>query len=345
MNQLKHFLEILQIDELSATPKYKQLVNAVLNAVKQGKFKKGDMLPSINEISFTYDISRVTVEKGYNELRKLGVIEAFQGKGYFVANTELFQDSRIFLMFNKLSAHKKLIYDSFVRTLGDKATIDFYIYNNDAKLFCKIVDGKMNQYSHYVIIPHFIEGEKSAIQALNAIPKNKLILLDKLLPDITGNFGAVYENFSKDIYQALFQAIDALQRFSVLKLIFPENSYYPNEILEGFTSFCQSFVFEYKIVYSIKAEEVNIGEVYINLMEDDLFELLEKIEERKLKVGQDIGIISYNETKSKKFIMNGLTTVSTDFESMGVSAAQLILENSKKHIENPFKIVFRSSLI
>lgn len=344
MNQLKQFLEILQIDELSATPKYKQLVNAVLNAVKLEKFKKGDMLPSINEISFSYDISRVTVEKGYNELRKLGIIEAFQGKGYFVANTELFQDLRIFLMFNKLSAHKKIIYDTFVKTLGEKATIDFYIYNNDAKLFCKILENKKQHYTHYVIIPHFFDGEKTAYQAINSIPKSKLILLDKITPEITGNYGAVYENFSKDIYQALFQAIHALQRFSVLKLLFPENSYYPIEIIEGFTTFCQSFVFDFKIVYSISAEEVNVGDVFINLMEDDLFELLEKIEDKKLKVGQDIGIISYNETKSKKFIMNGLTTISTEFEAMGKSAAELILQNSKNHIENPFKIVFRQSL-
>lgn len=36
---------------------------------------------------------------------------------------------------NKLSALKKIIYDAFVETLGEKAAIGFYIYNNDYGLF------------------------------------------------------------------------------------------------------------------------------------------------------------------------------------------------------------------
>lgn len=338
------FIDDFGIDELSATPKYRQLVDAVIQSVKGGKLKQGDLMPSINELSFHTDISRLTVEKSYNELRKLGILEAYQGKGYFVKSTDIKQDFRIFLMFNKLSSHKKIIYDAFVRELGDMASIDFYIYNNDAHMFCKILDSKPDNYTHYVIIPHFVDGEKAAINAINKIPKSKLILLDKKLPEITGNYGAVYENFSRDIYQALFQVLDALQRFSMIKLVFPENSYYPKEIEEGFISFCQSFVFEHKVVYNFEEEEVNPGDVFINLMEDDLFDLLERIELKGLVVGEDIGIISYNETKAKKYIMNGLTTVSTDFESMGRKAAELVLDNSKRHIENPFQIIMRDSL-
>jgi DNA-binding GntR family transcriptional regulator len=341
---MPNFIDNFVIDELSATPKYKQLMDAVIQSIKAGKLHQGDMMPSINELSFSTDISRLTVEKSYNELRKLGVLEAYQGKGYFVKSVDIQQDYRIFLMFNKLSSHKKIIYDAFVKELGEKASIDFYIYNNDARMFCKLLESKNNNYTHYVIIPHFVDGEKMAIQAINNLPKSKLILLDKKLPEITGNYGSVYENFARDIYQALFQVLEALQRFSVIKLVFPENSYYSKEILDGFVSFCQSFVFDYKVVYDIRKEEVSPGDVFINLMEDDLFELLERIEFKGLEIGSDIGIISYNETKAKKYIMNGLTTVSTDFEAMGRKAAELVLDNSKRHIENPFQIILRQSL-
>ena len=44
----------------------------------------------------------------------------------------------------------------------------------------------------------------------------------------------------------------------------------------------------------------NTGEVYINLMENDLVILIEKILAAGLKVGKDVGIISYNETPLKK---------------------------------------------
>lgn len=52
--------------------------------------------------------------------------------------------------------------------------------------------------------------------------------------------------------------------------------------------------------------------------------LIEKIIETKLEVGKQVGVISYNETPLKKIILNGITTISTDFHLMG-GKAQLIL--------------------
>ncbi|MFV8328106.1 GntR family transcriptional regulator [Flavobacterium sp. ZS1P14] len=337
-------IDSLRIDELSATPKYQQLVNAVLNAIKQGVLKKGDAMPSINELSFQYEISRVTIEKGYNKLRKMGILEAFHGKGYFIANTDVSQDLKIFLMFNKLSAHKKIIYDAFVETLCEKAAIDFYIYNNDYGLFKKLLNQQKNAYTHYVIIPHFIEKAEGYQLLIEEIPKEKLIIVGKKIEGITGNYGAVYENFEEDIYNALSKALEPLSKYHTLKLIFPENSYFPKEIVKGFENFCYSYAFNYKIVHDLDLEEVNEGEVYINLMEEDLVKILDKIITLNLTVGEQVGVISYNETPLKKFIMNGLTTISTDFATMGKSAAELVLNASKEHIENPFELILRGSL-
>ncbi|MEO7044665.1 MAG: substrate-binding domain-containing protein, partial [Ferruginibacter sp.] len=63
-----------------------------------------------------------------------------------------------------------------------------------------------------------------------------------------------------------------------------------------------------------------------------------------LKVGEQVGIISYNEIPLKKIILNGITTISSDFDQMGKIAAELILSNSKEHIEVPFKLTLRASL-
>jgi DNA-binding LacI/PurR family transcriptional regulator len=66
--------------------------------------------------------------------------------------------------------------------------------------------------------------------------------------------------------------------------------------------------------------------------------------EKQLVVGRDVGVISYNETPLKKIILNGITTISTDFKMMGEQAAQLILSKSKEHIEIPFSLTLRPSL-
>jgi DNA-binding LacI/PurR family transcriptional regulator len=79
-------------------------------------------------------------------------------------------------------------------------------------------------------------------------------------------------------------------------------------------------------------------------MENDLVELIEKVIIRKLKPGKDIGVISYNETPLKKIILDGITTISTDFKLMGEKTAELVLNNSREHIAIPFKVTLRNSL-
>jgi DNA-binding transcriptional regulator YhcF (GntR family) len=343
MKDIKIF-DFIQIDEFSSTPKYQQLANSILTGIQKDLFKKGAIMPSINEISFEFDISRMTVEKGYNYLKTIGVLDSVPGKGYYIKNIDYQQDLKIFLLFNKLSPHKKIIYDSFVATLDNKAAIDFYIYNNDFNLFRKLITNRKDEYTHIVIIPHFIENETQAYELIDTLPKEKLILLDKMIPRLNGTFGAVYENFEKDIYNALLQANEALQKYKVIKLIFPEHSYFPKEIITGLVNFCNDHAFDYKIIHSVSDEKIMEGDVFINLMEDDLVLLIEKLIDEKHEIGKKVGIISYNETPLKRLLLNGLTTVSSDFNSMGVTTAQMILDNDKAHVENPFNLKMRRSL-
>ena len=129
-------------------------------------------MPSINELSIKLDIARDTVERGYKHFKNSGIIEAVPRRGYFIKNIEFLQTLKIFLLFNKLSAHKKTIYDSFAASLGENALIDFYIYNNNFLLFKRLLSNKKDDYSHYVIIPHFIDGGANAHEIINTIPKS-----------------------------------------------------------------------------------------------------------------------------------------------------------------------------
>src|SRR3954468_5018370 len=204
--------KLIDIDIYSATPKYLQLANSIIKAIREQKVIANDVLPSINELSFEFEVSRDTAEKGYKYLKKIGILGSFPGKGYFVKNASVTQSLKVFLLFNKLSAHKQIIYDSFVKALNDVAFIDFYIYNNDFSLFKKLLHNKQDDYTHFVIIPHFNEGDEKAAEVINTIPREKLVILDKLLPGMSGEYSAVYENFAQDIYDALEQALTPLSK-------------------------------------------------------------------------------------------------------------------------------------
>lgn len=343
---MKHpnIFDWIRVDEFAATPKYLQLTNSILKAIENGMIRTNDGMPSINELSYELEISRDTAEKGYKYLKKMGVLGSVPGKGYFIQNTDFHKTLRIFLLFNKLSAHKKILYDAFIASLGEYTVVDFYIYNNDFGLFKKLLSGRKEDYSHYVIIPHFLDGRERAHDIINSLPKEKLLLLDKKIPGITGEYAAVYQDFGQDIYSALEKAREQLSKYHTIKIIFPGYTYHPVEILQGCSRFCQEYAFSYKVVHSIADEPIGEGEVYINLMEEDLVVLIERIICLKLAVGRQVGVISYNETPLKKIILDGITTISTDFQEMGVMAARQILNNTHDQQEVPFYLTLRNSL-
>jgi hypothetical protein len=127
-------------------------------------------------------------------------------------------------------------------------------------------------------------------------------------------------------------------------MIFPDKNYYPPGIIRGFSNFCLDFAFEYKIISDLDREPIARGEAYIDLCEKDLVCLIERIVSMNLRIGEDVGILSYNETPVKKIILNGITTISIDFQKMGALAAELILTGSKQQVEIPYCLIQRNSL-
>jgi len=60
--------------------------------------------------------------------------------------------------------------------------------------------------------------------------------------------------------------------------------------------------------------------------------------EGDLVVGRDVGVISYNETPMKKIILDGITTISTDFEMMGRRVAEVILGKKRNISKYHFRL-------
>jgi len=334
----------IQVDDFSATPKYLQLSNSILSAVESGYINQGQMMPSINDLSTLLSLSRGTVEKGYRYLLKINAIKSHPGKGYYLSSSDYKVKIRVCLLFNKLSPHKMIIYESFIKTLGNHGKVDLFVYHNSLDNLKQLLINHSGNYTHYVVIPHFLEDQDLAPKVIGLIPREKLILLDKKLPEMWQQCGGVFENFEKDIYRAFIEAQTQFAKYEMIKIIFPKHSYYPSEILKGFTLFCKQYNFNHQIIDSIKSEDIKRGTLYISVMEEDLVILLEKVLDAGMKLGKDVGVISYNETPLKRIVMDGITTISTDFNLLGSLAAQMVIDGSMRQIEVPFHLKLRASV-
>lgn len=337
-------IDEISIDSLSATPKYIQVAKAILKAVYEERIKKNETLPSINELSFSLDISRDTVEKSYRHLKERGIVGSIPGKGFFVKSIEVDKTFKVLLLFNKLSEHKKVMYDAFLESLDGTAEVDIYVYNNDYASFKKLILNRLDDYTHFVVMALFAGQPKNAEEVINIIPKEKLILFDKRVPGVTGEYAAVFENFDADIYYALDSVTERISRYHTVKIVFPEKSYHAPEIISGIRRFTTEQGLRLTVVTSVEEADIAKGDLVLTVSDKDLMALVEEVILRRMKPGRDLGIISYNESPCKKFILGGITTVSTNFRFMGRQAARLIMEGSTEHVQSPFEINLRASL-
>lgn len=338
-------MELLdRIDSTSATPKYLQVVNAVIADIEAGILKRGERVPSINETSEMYYLSRDTIEKAYKVLRKRGVISSVKGKGCYISKSFTTDKIRVLLLFNKLSAYKKTVYYSLLKTLGEDAIVDMHIHHYDGKICENFINENLGKYHYFVIMPHFYNNLEAAMQTIQKIPAEKLLLLDKNMESYTGKCAAIYQDFERDIRNALHSGKDLLDKYKKLILVYPKDMSYPIEIVKGFRHFCRERSIEHAVISNINEEPIMPKSAYIVLEESDLVDLIEQSRSLGMSLGKDLGLISYNDTPLKKILDNGITVISTDHEKMGETAAYMLKNKVRERIHNPFTLIRRNSL-
>lgn len=153
--------ELVKINEHSREAKYQQIVKSIIHNVVVGNLVIDQKIPSINHFSEVLYVSRDTVEKAYNLLKKRQVIASIRGKGFYIAKTKLISKVKILFLINKLSPYKMRIYNSFVGAMGEDSIVDLHIYHCDESLFLSLLDKHKSDYDYYVIMPHFKTKKKN----------------------------------------------------------------------------------------------------------------------------------------------------------------------------------------
>ncbi|WP_194775430.1 GntR family transcriptional regulator [Pararhodonellum marinum] len=337
-----------RINNDSKTPKYQQVVNLILDDIEKGVLKIGERIPSINETSFDFLLSRDTVEKAYNELKDRGIITSVRGKGFYVSSNNISNQIKVLLLFNKLSSYKKIIYYSIVDNLGEQAQVDLHVHHYNKCVFQRLLEQNLGKYHYYVVAPHFFDEEshqEDGYDLIKMIPEERLLIMDRAVKGHENEFPGIFQDFEKDIFGAMESGLDLLRKYDKLKLVYPRGFMYPPEIVDGFKKFCFFHNFDNLILDGIDEEPLYAKDVYVVLAETDLVNIVKKSREQGLKLGEDVGLISYNDTPLKEILADGITTISTDFEHMGKTIADLILgKGEKTTTKNPFKMTIRKTL-
>ena len=332
---------MIRLNSQSSVPKYQQLINSIIEAIDHRELVKGDQLPSINHLIKKYSVSQDTVLTAYKELKARGIISSQVGKGYYVASNKPNQKERIFVLFDSLTSYKEVLFESFLNELGSNVSVEIFFHHYNEVIFKRLIEDAAGQYTSFVIMPIL---KPSCTTILSKLPRKQVYILDQGGSSIGQDFPSVCQDFATDLYNALEKGIHLIRKYAELRLVISDQRRHLKEIIKSFRAFCHDFSINGEVISTIHEQSIKKGQVYIVISDKELVRLVKKVKDTELILGQDIGIISYNDTPLKEVVADGITVVSTKFAEMGVTIARMIKNKSKKHILNPYELIIRNSL-
>ena len=331
----------IQIEQLSKTPKYVQISESIVNSIRSGELERGSKLPSINQICTENQLARETVVKAFNQLKQKGLIASVHGKGFYVSSTNTKTINRVFVLFDTFTSYKETLFYGIKEAFGPNTILDIYFHHFNYEVFRNTIASHIGNYTSYIILP--INHRKIDL-ALKPIPEEKLYLLDIYPKYLKGKFTGIYQDFTNDVIETLSSINPQIRKYTSFNLIFRNTiTDLPKELELGFVNYCTSNDIRHSVSYDKASSNIKKGDSFIVIDDEDLVTLVESANNMNLKIGTDVGIISYNDTPLKKVVGNGISVISTDFHEMGKGIAEMIMECNRTAIRNKTTFVNRGS--
>ena len=344
------------------TPKYYRIKQILIKEILEGKYLPNDRIPSVTQIMSGYDVSRLTASRVIDELSKQGITYAVQGKGCFVASpkdvveTQKIESKRMILIIPYLMSD---FFAPLIQGVLDVVQVTDYKletycskedYLIETRLLSKCLEEPI---AGLILIPSSCEED---YRHLFQIQK-------KGIPVVLAHRNLNNYNFDRVVFNNVKGARDAVEyllKEEHRKIAFigaNKNNSVVQERLEG-----------YKKAFEKNGLEVDPNLIYIieekiedNIVENETHRIIEELINNKteftaifttddglayyakaalnnkgLKVPDDISLVGYGDFTSSKSLNPPLTTVGVDMHDLGKQAVKMLFKriNSKMQLES-----------
>lgn len=339
MDFLIHKIKSLQ--EHKTLSKHQRISLAITEAIDAKKLGIGDKLPSINLMVSKIGYARRTVVKAYEVLKEKGLVASKQNKGYFIIDTNTQINTKVALVLFAYQSIQEDFHTVFTEALGETYRVDIFFHHNNIPLFKSILKSIIGNYGKYVVAP--IQNE-ALIPLLNGLEAQKLLLVDRYI-NVGPNISYVTQEFQKNTYSILEDYKNVIGKYNAIHFIFnPSNDYSPEVLKKVFLEFVTNNSMNHEIYKTMQEDKVKKGIIFFVKNDSCLWPLIKTCKNKGLVVGQDVGVLSYDDNILKELVCEGISTISTDFKRMAELAAQHIRDNTLMQEIVPTKMVWRKSL-
>ena len=179
------------LDKNVPVPLYFQLKTLILDEIKNGTYKSGDRIPTENELSEMFDISRTAVRQAVTELVHEGYLYRIKSKGTFVSSPKVSQNimSRFFsyddTLIEKIELKKELIpMPQKMIDLGAGDPGDKVIYSYRKRIVDDVPSVRTEAYLVYDKFPELMDIDLQTIylqKYMNSKPETRIARLVRIV--------------------------------------------------------------------------------------------------------------------------------------------------------------------
>lgn len=196
---------IIKFKEIKTLSKYESIVFGVIESINEKYLKINDQLPTINLMKQKLGYSGVTICKGYEELKRLGLIKAINTQGYYVCSTDTGTTTRIVLVSASIEHYQEKLYQIFRKELGEKFSMDVFVHNCNIDSFETILFRvKETRYDRYIIE---LMADPSVLPMLESFDPRKLLVLNNVFP-LNCQFSYITMEFNENDHKRVLEHFD-----------------------------------------------------------------------------------------------------------------------------------------
>lgn len=326
-----------------AVHKYDQIISYVEDGINSGEIKLYSKLPSIKALQIKFNLSRSSVFQALESLKSRGIIESEPAVGYFVVNTQIRVRKKVLLIFSVMNLFKKELYETILKNLDKDVIVDMDFHYGKWTRLVRIIEQSKLNYNYIVVMP----GPMSGLSEILDHCRGTVLLLDHFNEDIALKYSSVGQNFKMDTYNALVELQPRIQKYKSI-VLFQADPIEPIDRFYGVEQFASEFGYQAQLQSDMDSLVIKPGTLYLIPNDNELVLFVRKMHNSELELTKDYGLISFNECALKEVLERGVTTITTDFQQMGVTLAGMInescQENRLRREPNPWHVIIRDSI-
>ena len=312
------------IGDRTRSPKYLQVVNAIVSDIEKGVLTLGDRLPSLNEACAEWYLSKDSVKRAYETLYQMGFITSINRKGFFIAGHSKRHALRVLIVTGQLTDSVKQLHDAIAANLNREAILDVCSFNYQRQLLCQLLGKHLGDYHYFVLMPHLIGQDPATLQSLRNVPGQQLILIGNQWPDALQHGHQLRYGGETALYEALLSQLTTLRKYTRLNLILPEHDCFDADSIRAFQRFCTAHGFDFELIDELTDGDIHPQQAYFVADSRHLIALVDYSQRTGLRLGQELGIVSFVENEYTRLLAGGVSVIAHPSAEVGRLVAQIL---------------------